>query len=531
MKKLLFVPVILVVVILTMVITRFTLDKRIDYDVSTEGITVPEFSEIVLGWEQELKDSESLPFAASAVIDVNGDGAEELFLGGGPGQEDVIFEYRDGAFQLLDAGIIEKPELADATFGASVVDTDNNGYSDLIVSRTNGVWLYLNDGSRFTARKLDLPIPADTSPLSVGIADLNRDGNFDMFMAGYIRKELVEGQNIFNKEGYGGSSLLLLNNGDNTFTDITESSGMTYKHNTFMGVFVDMDGDYLEDLVVAHDTGQIRTWKNLGDLKFENMPNPNSEQYSYPMGIAVTDYQDDGLVDFFFSNIGSSPPDLLVRGDLRDDQEFNRKWIMFQNKGGFTFEDVAEEVKVADYEFSWGAIFEDFNLDGLDDLVVSENYIGLPAYKLFFLRLPGRLLIQTNTGEFAETGKESGVVNHSFGLSPITADFNNDGYPDLVHINISGASKVFMNKGGDAGYLKVKLPDNIKSIGAKIAVTLVGGKVLFRDHVSGEGLCSDQSHVQIFGLGNGEATDVSVTYLDGTQESRQGSFNNTTVQF
>jgi hypothetical protein len=298
-----------------------------------------------------------------------------------------------------------------------------------------------------------------------------------------------------------------------------------------MGVFVDMDNDGLEDLVVVHDTGQVRTWKNLGNTKFRNMPNPNSNQYSYPMGIAVTDYLNNGMVDFFFSNTGSTPPDFVVKGDLRDDQIYNPAWIMFQNKGNFEFDDIAEKVKLAAYEFSWGAIFEDFNLDGRDDLVVSENYIGFPPHRLSFLRLPGRFLMQTETGEFAATGERSGVINTGFGISPITADFNGDGYPDLVHVNIAGKSKVYINNGGDANYLKVKLPDTIASVAAKIRVQRSDGEVIYRDFVSGEGLCSDQSHIQIFGLENATATEVSVQYIDGQTDKRTGDFSNTLLSF
>ncbi len=531
MKKLLLIPIVIVAALILLVMVRFSLDKRIPYEVSTNNIVVPTFEATYLDFDHKLVDAESLPFTASAIIDIDNNGVEELYIGGGPNQEDVLFEYVDGQFKRLGQGIIEKPDIGDATFGASVIDVDENGFSDLIVSRTSGVWLYLNENGRFSAQKLDLPLGSSTSPLSVAIADINRDGHFDLYVAGYIKKELVEGQNIFNKEGYGGTSRMFLNNGDNTFTDITESSGLYYTHNTFMGMFVDVDNDGLEDLVVVHDTGQVRTWKNLGDAKFRNMPNPNSDQYSYPMGIAVTDYKNNGKVDFFFSNVGSTPPHFIVTGDLRDDQVFNPKWIMFQNKGNFEFADIAEQTKLADYEFSWGAIFEDFNLDGRDDLVVSENYIGFPPHKIPFLRLPGRFLMQTETGEFAATGKQSGVINTGYGISPITADFNNDGYPDLVHINIAGKPKVFINNGGDANYLKVQLPDTIGSIAAKIVVTRSDGELIYRDFVSGEGLCSDQSHIQIFGLGDASATDIAVQYINGNVDRKTGDFVNVLVKF
>jgi len=513
------------------IFVRFTIDKQVDYEVSTDNITIPQFEEQFIDYYQFMDDSISLPFIASAVIDINNDGREELFIGGGPGQQDVFYEFVDGRFSKVHDLTYSKDPLGDTTFGASVIDVDRNGFSDLIVSRTNGVWLYLNDNGQFQGKKLALEFDPDTSPLSVAVSDINRDGHFDLFVAGYIRKELVEGQNIFNKEGYGGTSRMFLNNGDNTFTDITESSGLYYDHNTFMGIFVDIDNDGLEDLVVAHDTGHVKTWKNIGNNQFTDISNPNSDEYSYPMGIAVTDYKNNNTVDFFFSNVGTTPPRFLVTGDLRDDQKPNFKWIMFENKGDFKFEDIAQQAKLADYEFSWGAIFEDFNLDGRDDLVVSENYIGFPTHKFESLRLPGRFLLQTETGEFAETGELSNVINKGYSISPITADFNGDGYPDIVHINIAGRPKAFISKAGNANYLKVKLPDTVDSIGAKIQVKLDNGTTIYRDFVSGEGLCSDQSHIQIFGLGKNSATKIIVKYLSGKTLDREGDFKNQMIIF
>ncbi|MFT6372753.1 MAG: hypothetical protein ACJAZT_001507 [Gammaproteobacteria bacterium] len=531
MKKILISILVIIVLLVGGVMTRFVLDKNIDYEVSTENVLIPKFDTSYLEFEHKLNPAESLPFTASAAIDIDNNGTEELFIGGGPNQADMFFKFSDGKFTPLRTDLLSKPEIQDATFGASVIDVDKNGFSDLIISRTTGVWLYLNDGEQFSGKKLDLPISEDTSPLSVAISDINRDGHFDMYVAGYIKKELVEGQNIFNKEGYGGTSVMLLNNGDNTFSDITKESGLHYVHNTFMGVFVDIDNDLLEDLVTVHDTGHVKTWRNLGNNKFADVPNPNSKQFSYPMGLAVTDYMDDGYVDFFFSNVGTSAPPILAKGDLRDDQLYHSDWIMFQNKGNFEFEDIAQKVKLADYEFSWGAIFEDFNLDGRDDLVVSENYIDFPFHKIPFLRLPGRFLLQTETGEFAASGKESGVINSNYSISPLSADFNGDGYPDLVHVNLAGPSKVFINQGGEQQYLKVKLPDTVESIAAKITVELSNGKVMQRNFVSGEGLGSDQSHIQIFGLGDASATKVSVQYINGMQQQREGTFKNELLSF
>jgi enediyne biosynthesis protein E4 len=521
----------IILLLFVMLSVKSIVDRQVDYDVSTDGITVPTFSEIEIDFLQDHQEDKSLPFMASAVIDIDNDGVEELFLGGGYNQADAVFHFADNQFvDISDHTGLEKQDN-DATLGSVVMDIDNNGYSDLIIARESGIWLHKNNNGSFSSEKLDAPLSEDSTPLSVAIADINRDGHFDMFVSGYIRHDLVEGQNIFNKEGYGGTSAMLLNNGDNTFTDITESSGLYYKHNTFQGVFVDLDNDGLEDLVVAHDTGQVRTWKNVGNNSFKNMPNPNSEQSSYPMGIAVSDYNNDGLVDLFFSNVGTTAPNFLVKGDLREDQIFNKKWIMFENKGDFIFEDVAEATKVADYEFSWGAIFEDFNLDGLDDLVVSENYIGCPPHRIPFLRLPGRFMLQNTNGEFAEVSAAAGIDNKFYSISPITADFNQDGAPDVVHINLKDKPRAFISQAQDNHYLKVKLADTVNSIGAMVTVTRSDGSKLYKPFISGEGLCSDQSHTLIFGLGDGSAADVQVNYLDGTSSNQSGEFVDTLLTF
>ena len=135
----------------------------------------------------------------------------------------------------------------------------------------------------------------------------------------------------------------------------------------------------------------MRTWRNdtsfnadgsaAGLVKFTSVENPNNSddlskrQYGYPMGNAIGDYNNDGLVDFAFSNVGDMGPlmNRIVRGDLTKDQIYNPEIIVFKNEGNFKFTDTAREINVADYEFSWGMLFEDLNADTLQDLVISET--------------------------------------------------------------------------------------------------------------------------------------------------------------
>jgi len=519
--------IVVVFIALSLITSR---DRTNSYPVDLQSLVVPTFDEQTIDFIPTYDGSKTLPFTAGAIIDIDGDGIEELFIGGGIDQQDALFRFTDGHFTNITTQTGWSKSTPDKTFSASSLDFDHDGDNDLLVTRQSGVFLYNNDDGIFTATKLDLNLDPKSVPLSAAVADINRDGLFDMYVSGYIAREHVEGETIFNRE-YGGISALFLNEGNQQFRNATIEAGLYYQHNTFMSVFVDIDNDQLEDLIVAHDTGQVRTWKNLGDTKFENITNPSSDVFAYPMGIAVTDLKNDGLPDFFFSNVGSTVPISLVRGDLREDQTLHTDWLLFENKGNFSFEDTAKNAQVASYEFSWGAIFEDFNLDGRDDLVVSENYEGWPLHKIPFWRLDGRFLLQSENGVFMDAGEAAGVQNREYGITPLTADFNQDGYPDLVHVNLLGPQKVFLSKAGDHGYLKVKLPNVIESVGAEVTVSLDNGNQIVQTFVIGEGLLADQSHTMIFGLSSQQATLVSVARLDGSNVEQRGNFRNETLVF
>ena len=214
------------------------------------------------------------------------------------------------------------------------------------------------------------------------LADLNNDGWIDLYVPAYLPKAKMEGMNIFNKEGYGATSLMLLNNGDNTFKDITKESGLgmsTTPSRESLSISM-MTTSSIWWSRTTPDTS--RRGKNLGNCKFVDAPNPNSSPYSYPMGVGVGDYNNDGRADLFFSNVGPTVPGFMAKGDLRPDQVFNPKLLFFRNDGGFTLTDVGAQTKTADYEFSWGILMEDFNLDGRQDIAIAQNFIDFPGHKV-----------------------------------------------------------------------------------------------------------------------------------------------------
>ncbi len=114
----------LVVVIGLAVTVRGIMDARIDYDVSTAGVSIPQYTAVDIPFDQMNLFTTAHPFAAGAIIDIDNDGVEELVLGGGPGQSDAMLRYADGAFEMIaGAAGIDKPAET-ASFGASVIDTD-----------------------------------------------------------------------------------------------------------------------------------------------------------------------------------------------------------------------------------------------------------------------------------------------------------------------------------------------------------------------------------------------------------------------
>tara|TARA_B100000809_G_C15105306_1_gene518494 strand:- start:380 stop:2044 length:1665 start_codon:yes stop_codon:yes gene_type:complete len=526
-KRILGTVVVLVIILITFIAVRFKLDANNPYDNSIADNLIPTFTHVPLDYTNVYNKEESLPLMASALIDIDNDGIDEVFFGGGVGQQDELFKYVDGEFIAISKDVMlatKNKKLT--TFGVASVDLDKNSFTDLLITREDGITIYYNENGLFTESKIEYSIADNATPLGLTLGDVDKDGNIDIFVSNYIRKNQMEGENNFSKE-YGPVSQLLMNNGDGTFTDKTSIAGLEYTHNTFMGILVDIDNDTWLDLIVAHDTGEIRTYKNKKDGTFETKSNPSTDKYAYPMGIAVGDYNNDGLVDFMFSNTGTTAPHFLASGDIEDKSLFNSDWIFFENKGNFVFEDVAEKTQTKNFEFSWGAVFADMNNDGMQDLIVAENYVGFPPHN--FIKLPCRFLIQKENNTFVATEGQSGVVNKNYAITPLVSDFNGDGYLDLIWTNLNSPVLAFINDGGDNNYLKVTLEDNVNAIGAKVKVYAESGAIITEDFIIGEGLTSDQSAMLHFGLGQEIATKIVVNYISGESQTINNPKINSTI--
>jgi hypothetical protein len=115
---------------------------------------------------------------------------------------------------------------------------------------------------------------------------------------------------------------------------------------------------------------------------------------------------------------------------------------------------------------------------------------------------------------------KSGVVNRRFEITSLVADFNQDGHPDMIRVNLLGPAIAYIREGGGNHFVKVRLADVASSMGARVARETGSGKMRYDWLVTGEGLVSDQTHVLTFGLGEEtHVRRVEVLYPDGGVET------------
>jgi enediyne biosynthesis protein E4 len=505
-------------------------DKKEKYSVDVDPELIPQFTAVDVDFRHSYQSSRGLPYASGAVIDIDNDGIEELFLGGGVLQADGLFRLEGDHFVNVveQAGIVKQGD--EITLDVAVIDVDNNGFDDLIVSRESALWLYSNENGRFTVKKLDIEFPEKAVPLGVSIVDINRDGKVDLFVSFVSRTSSREWFYGERKEE-GIPPRLYVNKGDNSFFDVTQIAGLGELEEALHAVFADLDNDGLEDLTLLHTSGRLSTWKNLGNLLFEHKAHFHTNKKGFFMGLALADYDNNGRPDLLLTNRGSTQPQFITDFLHEKDEPVISEWVLLNSSGFFSFRDDAERAQLSAYELSRGAMFTDLNNDGLQDLVVSQNHPYWPTHLLKQFRLPGRMFVQTGAGEFAEIGSLSGVVNPSFGVTPLQADFNNDGYPDIVQVNLDDRSRIFLSKPGEKNYLKIDLANNARSLGAMVRIKMASGTILEVVNGLAKEFCGDSTPILLLGIGKEKAIDITVQYSNGEKDQTSGVFFNTTVAF
>ncbi|MBL8343299.1 MAG: CRTAC1 family protein [Rubrivivax sp.] len=473
------------------------------------GITEPVLLALAVPFEHRWARDSSHPLLAAAAIDIDGDGRDEVFLGGSAGQPDALLVWHEGA--LVDRAAALQLGDTRATYGALSLDLDGDGRVDLLTVGEAGLTLWLNRGARFEPRAIEVKLPPDAVPLAVTAGDFDRDGRVDLYLSLFVAPAKFRSP-VFNDPAHAKTNVLLRNLGELAFQDVTDrvTAGL---QNTFTSSFVDLDRDGWLDLVLAQNTGEAEILHNRGQGRFERLPLRTG--YGFWMGLAFGDLHGKGHLDIFVSNAGSSIPGFVVRGDRRDDQPAALPWLLLRNDGGMRFTDIGEAAGLGGFGFAWGGSFEDINLDGALDLLVAENYVRWPIHRLF--KLPGKVLLGGAGGAAGGPRfftSEAGA-NASYGHVPLIADLDGDGRNDLLWANMDGAARAYLNR-TPGRYLSVRLPDTPRSIGARVRLEGVPGAAV-RYVIAGEGLTSDRTAQHTFGMPAGSAapTALKVEWPDG----------------
>jgi enediyne biosynthesis protein E4 len=244
----------------------------------------------------------------TAVADVNGDGLDDIFIGGAkeqPGQ--LLIQNRDGRFLPSNPGLFE-PDRVSEDGGAVFFDADGDEDVDLYVVSGGNEFseeapalqdrLYLNDG-RGIFRKAVGALPHETvSGSRVAAADYDRDGDVDLF---------VGGRSMPWKYGVAPRSMLLRNDGRGHFTDITEQEAPELAHVGLVtdALWRDVDGDRRADLVVVGEWMPITVFRNAGGGRLARLAVPGLEKSEgWWNRIVAGDFTGDGRVDFIVGNLG-----------------------------------------------------------------------------------------------------------------------------------------------------------------------------------------------------------------------------------
>jgi hypothetical protein len=479
-----------------------------------------------------------------ALFDYDNDGLLDLYVVNGaslPSMDKSNPKYwnrlyhNDGNGKFTD--VTEKAHVRGGDYGMGVAaaDYDNDGYVDLFIAGVNRNQLLHNNGDgTFTdiTEKAGLsgvdPRLGKMWSMSAGWFDYDNDGLLDLLVINYVRWSIDHepGCRAGNVPAYcspasytGAANLLYHNNGDGTFTDVSESSGISKLIGKGMGVaFADYDGDGWTDVFVSNDTTRNFLLHNNRDGTFQEV--------ALPAGVAYNDNGKSiaGMGTDFRDVFNDGRPDVFVVGMVGD------TFPLFRNTGrGFI--DVTSISGVARATFNrtaWGSAIADFDNDGNKDLFAacasildnSEVVEHRPS------KQPNLVLRNLGNGKFEDVSQTAGVTFQWPGAHRGVAvgDLNNDGRLDVVVTNLNARPEVFLNRSpGNNHWILIRLigvKSNRDGLGAKVMVVPAGGQPLYNHATTSVGLGGSSDRRVHFGLGASTRIDrIEISWPGGHRQT------------
>ena len=464
------------------------------------------------------------------MFDCNGDDLLDIYLTGGIEQDRLYLNEGTGRFIDVTESFGILPFVSDAeTFGVIAGDINNDGCQDLFITnfaRDQANILLLNNcDSTFTDISAMAGITESFPSTSATFLDFNKDGFLDIYVGNYI-DELGY---IFddNGETIGFDhicfpDLLYVNNGDNTFTESGASYGVNNSGCTLatLATDVDLDGDL--DLYVANDFG---AWVQPNVLYQNNSDQGTFVDISvssgmdiglYAMGIAATDFEKDGDLDYYVTNLGKN--------------------YFMVNQGNGTFVDKADTLQIDDtfaddgkFTTGWAALFCDIDNDSNPDLFVANGYITAAPF-IGNTLFDANVLYKNMNGSFVDISDTANMNSQRINRGAAYGDFDNDGDFDMVVQSVSTAynpqstvrTLFYANELSSANsWLQLKLQgvtSNKDAIGALVSVYANGLQYL-QELTAGGTHASQNTKVLHYGLAAATTVDsVTVTWPSGSSQ-------------
>jgi Flp pilus assembly protein TadD/peroxiredoxin len=331
-----------------------------------------------------------------AAGDFDNDGFDDLYVCQPAGLPNRLYRNRgDGTFE----DVTEKSGVGvlDNTACALFADFENKGLQDLLVVCGNGPLLFLNQGNGTFSLKRDAfkfaRAPQGTFT-HAALADYDRDGRLDIYFClynYYLGLDQYHYPVPYFDARNGPPNFLLHNEGNATFVDRTEASGLNANNDrySFACAWGDYSSNGLPDLYVANDFGRSNLYRNNGDGTFIDLSTDSHvEDVGAGMSACWSDFDNDGNQDIYTANMWSSAGQRVSKQKVfhestsEDIRALYRRHArgnsLYRNQGDGKFKNVSEQAGVEMGRWSWCSDFWDFDHDGYPDLYVANGYISGP---------------------------------------------------------------------------------------------------------------------------------------------------------
>ncbi|MGA8231418.1 MAG: FG-GAP-like repeat-containing protein [Candidatus Acidiferrales bacterium] len=320
-----------------------------------------------------------------------------------------LFESKEDVGRFEDVAPQAGLNLFEMAGGLVVEDLENNGLFDVVTSSFDMCapmhFFHNNGNGTFTDKTAEAGLSDQLGALNMIQTDYNNDGCLDILML---------------RGGWEGPQRmsLLRNNCNGTFTDVTEASGLGgVAVATQAAAWADINNDGLLDLFVGSENGPSLLFLNKGDGTFQDISHSAGiDRIAFTKGVVAADYDGDGYVDFYVSNLGRN--------------------FLYHNNHDNTFSEVAEQAGVAGPGQSFATWFFDYDNDGLADLFVTGFSISVDETVRTYLGGPNngatlRLYKNLGDGKFKDVSREAGLQKGFMPMGANFGDIDNDGFLDI----------------------------------------------------------------------------------------------------